>query len=198
MLKGDGGRVEPCDAPLLPGHQAQRLEHLLAPRFRVRRLLPAEGRTRPHLSGKFARGGHIGLGSILASNQVHVAHTLSLIRTTGQGRVGLFGLSFKEGTEARRRLARSTAAHEAHPNQQTRAALPQVHGIHHKRPAGVPGRRQSLTPTSIYCVCWRCMVSWYSGDSRSPQNSCTSCCRKSGDSRWFPSPCCRLRHRCEC
>jgi GDP-mannose 6-dehydrogenase len=39
------------------------------------------------------------LGSILASNQLHIAHALSLIRATGQRRVGLLGLSFKEGTD---------------------------------------------------------------------------------------------------
>jgi hypothetical protein len=52
------------------------------------------------------------LGSVLASNQLHVARALSLIRAAGQRWVKLFGLSFKEGTEARRRLARSRAAHE--------------------------------------------------------------------------------------
>jgi GDP-mannose 6-dehydrogenase len=39
------------------------------------------------------------LGSILPSNQLHIAHALSLIRATGRRRVGLLGLSFKEGTD---------------------------------------------------------------------------------------------------
>jgi len=39
------------------------------------------------------------LASILASNQVHIAHALSMIRATGRRRVGLLGLSFKEGTD---------------------------------------------------------------------------------------------------
>ena len=39
------------------------------------------------------------LGSILASNQIHIAHALSMIRATGRRRVGLLGLSFKEGTD---------------------------------------------------------------------------------------------------
>jgi GDP-mannose 6-dehydrogenase len=39
------------------------------------------------------------LGSILASNQLHIAHALSMIRATGRRRVGLLGLSFKEGTD---------------------------------------------------------------------------------------------------
>jgi GDP-mannose 6-dehydrogenase len=39
------------------------------------------------------------LGSILGSNQVHIAHALSMIRATGRRRVGLLGLSFKEGTD---------------------------------------------------------------------------------------------------
>ena len=39
------------------------------------------------------------LSSILASNQVQIAHALSMIRATGKRRVGLLGLSFKEGTD---------------------------------------------------------------------------------------------------
>lgn len=39
------------------------------------------------------------LGSILASNQVHINHALGLIRATGRRRIGLLGLSFKEGTD---------------------------------------------------------------------------------------------------
>jgi len=39
------------------------------------------------------------LGSILASNQLHIAHALSMIQATGRRRVGLLGLSFKEGTD---------------------------------------------------------------------------------------------------
>jgi GDP-mannose 6-dehydrogenase len=39
------------------------------------------------------------LGSVLASNQLHIAHALAMIRATGQRRVGLLGLSFKEGTD---------------------------------------------------------------------------------------------------
>jgi len=39
------------------------------------------------------------LSSILASNQVHVERALTLIRTSGHRRVGLLGLSFKEGTD---------------------------------------------------------------------------------------------------
>jgi GDP-mannose 6-dehydrogenase len=39
------------------------------------------------------------LSSILASNQLHVAHALAMIRATGRRRVGLLGLSFKEGTD---------------------------------------------------------------------------------------------------
>jgi len=39
------------------------------------------------------------LSSILASNQVHIDRALSLIRETGKRRVGLLGLSFKEGTD---------------------------------------------------------------------------------------------------
>jgi GDP-mannose 6-dehydrogenase len=39
------------------------------------------------------------LGSILASNQLHIAHALSMIRATGARRLGLLGLSFKEGTD---------------------------------------------------------------------------------------------------
>jgi GDP-mannose 6-dehydrogenase len=39
------------------------------------------------------------LGSILASNQLHIAHALAMIRATGKRRVGLLGLSFKDGTD---------------------------------------------------------------------------------------------------
>ena len=39
------------------------------------------------------------LGSILASNQLHIAHALGMIRETGKRRVGLLGLSFKDGTD---------------------------------------------------------------------------------------------------
>ncbi len=39
------------------------------------------------------------LGSILASNQLHIGHALAMIRATGRRRVGLLGLSFKEGTD---------------------------------------------------------------------------------------------------
>jgi GDP-mannose 6-dehydrogenase len=39
------------------------------------------------------------LSSILASNQLHVAQALSMIRAAGHRRVGLLGLSFKEGTD---------------------------------------------------------------------------------------------------
>ena len=39
------------------------------------------------------------LASILASNQVQVERALDLIRATGSRRVGLLGLSFKEGTD---------------------------------------------------------------------------------------------------
>lgn len=39
------------------------------------------------------------LSSILASNQVHIDRALALIRETGKRRVGLLGLSFKEGTD---------------------------------------------------------------------------------------------------
>jgi GDP-mannose 6-dehydrogenase len=39
------------------------------------------------------------LSSILASNQLHIAHALAMIRATGRRRVGLLGLSFKDGTD---------------------------------------------------------------------------------------------------
>jgi GDP-mannose 6-dehydrogenase len=39
------------------------------------------------------------LSAILASNQVQIAHALAMIRATGHRRVGLLGLSFKEGTD---------------------------------------------------------------------------------------------------
>jgi GDP-mannose 6-dehydrogenase len=39
------------------------------------------------------------LGAILSSNQIHIAHALAMIRATGRRRVGLLGLSFKEGTD---------------------------------------------------------------------------------------------------
>jgi GDP-mannose 6-dehydrogenase len=39
------------------------------------------------------------LGSILASNQLHIAHAVAMIQATGRRRVGLLGLSFKEGTD---------------------------------------------------------------------------------------------------
>jgi GDP-mannose 6-dehydrogenase len=39
------------------------------------------------------------LSSILSSNQLHIAHALAMIRATGRRRVGLLGLSFKEGTD---------------------------------------------------------------------------------------------------
>jgi GDP-mannose 6-dehydrogenase len=39
------------------------------------------------------------LSSIMASNQVQVERALTLIRASGQRRVGLLGLSFKEGTD---------------------------------------------------------------------------------------------------
>jgi len=39
------------------------------------------------------------LSSILASNQIHIDRALTLIRETGSRRVGLLGLSFKEGTD---------------------------------------------------------------------------------------------------
>jgi len=39
------------------------------------------------------------LSAILASNQLHIAHAVAMIRATGRRRVGLLGLSFKEGTD---------------------------------------------------------------------------------------------------
>lgn len=39
------------------------------------------------------------LSAILASNRVHIDHALSMIYATGKRRVGLMGLSFKEGTD---------------------------------------------------------------------------------------------------
>ena len=39
------------------------------------------------------------LSSILTSNQLHIAHALAMIRATGRRRIGLLGLSFKEGTD---------------------------------------------------------------------------------------------------
>jgi GDP-mannose 6-dehydrogenase len=39
------------------------------------------------------------LSSIVSSNQLHIAHALGMIRATGRRRVGLLGLSFKEGTD---------------------------------------------------------------------------------------------------
>src|SRR5215471_3894601 len=39
------------------------------------------------------------LSAILASNQLHIAHALAMIRATGRRRVGILGLSFKEGTD---------------------------------------------------------------------------------------------------
>ena len=39
------------------------------------------------------------LGSILASNQVHIAQAFSMIRATGRRKIGLLGLSFKESTD---------------------------------------------------------------------------------------------------
>ena len=39
------------------------------------------------------------LGSILASNQVHIAQAFSMIRATRRRKIGLLGLSFKESTD---------------------------------------------------------------------------------------------------
>jgi GDP-mannose 6-dehydrogenase len=39
------------------------------------------------------------LSAILSSNQLHIAHALGMIRATNRRRVGLLGLSFKEGTD---------------------------------------------------------------------------------------------------
>ena len=39
------------------------------------------------------------LSAVLDSNQAHIAHALSMIRASGKRRVGLLGLSFKEGTD---------------------------------------------------------------------------------------------------
>jgi GDP-mannose 6-dehydrogenase len=39
------------------------------------------------------------LSAVLDSNQAHIAHALAMIRATGKRRVGLLGLSFKEGTD---------------------------------------------------------------------------------------------------
>jgi GDP-mannose 6-dehydrogenase len=39
------------------------------------------------------------LGSIMASNQAHIAQAFSMIRATGHRRIGLLGLSFKENTD---------------------------------------------------------------------------------------------------
>lgn len=52
------------------------------------------------------------LGSILASNQLHIAHALAMIRATGQRRVGLLGLSFKEGTDDLRESPTVTLAEQ--------------------------------------------------------------------------------------
>ncbi len=52
------------------------------------------------------------LNSILASNQIHIAHALSMIRATGRRRVGLLGLSFKEGTDDLRESAVVTLAEQ--------------------------------------------------------------------------------------
>jgi GDP-mannose 6-dehydrogenase len=52
------------------------------------------------------------LGAILASNQLHIAHALAMIRATGKRRVGLLGLSFKEGTDDLRESAVVTLAEQ--------------------------------------------------------------------------------------
>jgi GDP-mannose 6-dehydrogenase len=52
------------------------------------------------------------LNSILGSNQIHIAHALSMIRATGRRRVGLLGLSFKEGTDDLRESAIVTLAEQ--------------------------------------------------------------------------------------
>lgn len=52
------------------------------------------------------------LGAILASNQIHIAHALSMIRATGKRRIGLLGLSFKEGTDDLRESAVVTLAEQ--------------------------------------------------------------------------------------
>lgn len=39
------------------------------------------------------------LSALMASNQVHVDHAMSMIREQGSRRIGLLGLSFKEGTD---------------------------------------------------------------------------------------------------
>jgi GDP-mannose 6-dehydrogenase len=39
------------------------------------------------------------LGAILASNRVHIDHAIDMILGTGSRRIGLMGLSFKEGTD---------------------------------------------------------------------------------------------------
>jgi GDP-mannose 6-dehydrogenase len=52
------------------------------------------------------------LNSILGSNQIHIAHAMSMIRATGRRRVGLLGLSFKEGTDDLRESAIVTLAEQ--------------------------------------------------------------------------------------
>jgi GDP-mannose 6-dehydrogenase len=52
------------------------------------------------------------LNSILASNQIQIAQALSMIRATGRRRVGLLGLSFKEGTDDLRESAIVTLAEQ--------------------------------------------------------------------------------------
>ncbi len=52
------------------------------------------------------------LNSILGSNQIHIAHAMSLIRSTGRRRIGLLGLSFKEGTDDLRESAIVTLAEQ--------------------------------------------------------------------------------------
>jgi GDP-mannose 6-dehydrogenase len=52
------------------------------------------------------------LNSILGSNQIHIAHAMSMIRATGRRRVGLLGLSFKEGTDDLRESALVTLAEQ--------------------------------------------------------------------------------------
>lgn len=52
------------------------------------------------------------LSAILDSNQLHIAHALAMIRATGKRRVGLLGLSFKEGTDDLRESAVVTLAEQ--------------------------------------------------------------------------------------
>ncbi len=98
-VPGARGGLAPGDGRVPGRPQAQHQPRLPAARLRLRRLLPAQDlRSLVHAAQRADVSVPI-LAHVLPSNSDHLQRAVELVERTGKRRVGLFGLSFKPGTD---------------------------------------------------------------------------------------------------